>query len=64
MISICMLKICGESILKSTELISKSCTETEKFIIEWKKANIVPVHKKRQKAKGKLSSDFVAAYLL
>ena len=34
------------------------------YIIEWKKANIVPVHKKRQKAKGKLSSDFVAAYLL
>ena len=32
MISTCMLKICGESILKSTELISKSCNETEKFI--------------------------------
>ena len=46
MISICMLKICGESILKPLELIFKSCIESGKFPIKWKKANVVPVHKK------------------
>ena len=46
MISIRMLKICGDSILKPLELIFKSCIESGKFPIEWKKANVVPVHKK------------------
>ena len=46
MVSICMLKICGDSILKPLQLIFKSCLENEKFPIEWKKANVVPVHKK------------------
>ena len=46
MISIRMLKACGESILKPLELIFKSCIESGKFPIEWKKANVVPVHKK------------------
>ena len=46
MISIRMIKICGESILKPLELIFKSCLENGKFPIEWKKANVVPVHKK------------------
>ena len=46
MFSIRMFKICGDSILKSLELIVKSCTESGKFTIEWKKANVVPVHKK------------------
>ena len=46
MISIRMLKICGDSILKLLELIFLSCIESGKFPIEWKKANVVPVHKK------------------
>ena len=46
MISIRMLKIWGDSILKPLELIFKSCLENGKFPIEWKKANVVPVHKK------------------
>ena len=46
MISIRTLKICGDSILKPLELIFKSCIESGKFPIEWKKANVVPVHKK------------------
>ena len=46
MISICMLKICGDSILKPLELIFKSCIESGKFPIEWKKGNAVTVHKK------------------
>ena len=49
MISICMIKICGESILKPLELIFKSCLENGKFPIEWKKANVVPVHKRNNK---------------
>ena len=46
MISIRLLKICADSILKHLELIFKSCIESEKFPMEWKKANVVPVHKK------------------
>ena len=46
MISLGMLKICTASILKPLELILKSCNESGKFPIEWKKSNILPVHKK------------------
>ena len=46
MISIHMLKTCGESILKLLELIFESCIESGKFSIEWKKTNVVPVHEK------------------
>ena len=46
MISIPMLNICGDSILKPLELIFKSCIESEKFPTEWKKASAVPVNKK------------------
>ena len=46
MIRIRMLKICGDSILKPLELIFKSCIDSWKIPIEWKKANAVPVHKK------------------
>ena len=44
-----MLKICSDSILKPLELIFKSCVESGKFPIEWKKANVVPVHIKNNK---------------
>ena len=47
-ISIRMLKICGPSIYKPLEVIFKQCTETGFFPSEWKKANIVPIHKKRR----------------
>ena len=49
MISICMLKVCRESICKPLHLIFRSCTENGKFPSEWKKANVVPVHKKGNK---------------
>ena len=48
-ISIRMLKICGSSIYKPLEMILKQCIETGFFPSEWKKANIVPIHKKRDK---------------
>ena len=38
MISVRILKTCCESILKPFELILKSCIESGKFPIEWKKA--------------------------
>ena len=44
-----MLKLCGESIYKPLNLISKSCLKTGQFPSEWKKANVVPVFKKGDK---------------
>ena len=49
MISIRMLKICGNSIYKPLQLIFRSCIENGKFPSEWKKANVAPVHKKGNK---------------
>ena len=44
-----MIKICDSYICKPLKLIFQSCLESEKFPIEWKKVNVVPVHKKRDK---------------
>ena len=49
MISIRMLKLCGKSICKPLDLIFQSCIKQGKFPTEWKKANVVPVHKKGDK---------------
>ena len=49
MISIRMLKICGNSIYKPLQLIFRSCIENGKFTSKWKKANVVPVYKKGNK---------------
>ena len=46
MISIRMLKICGDSICKPLELIFKTCLGNGRFSKEWEKANVVPIHKK------------------
>ena len=48
-ISIRMLKICGDTISKPFGLIFKQCLETGRFLSEWKKGNIVPIHKKGDK---------------
>ena len=48
-ISIRMLKICGSSILKPLAMIFKQCIETGVVPSEWKKANIIPIHKKGTK---------------
>ena len=48
-ISIRVLKICGSSICKTLEMIFKQCIETGVFPSEWKKGNIVPIHKKGDK---------------
>ena len=44
-ISIRMLKICGSSVCRPLQIIYKSCLDRGKFPQEWKKANVVPVHK-------------------
>ena len=49
MISICILKLCGKYICEPLDLIFQSCIKQEKFPTEWKKANVVPVHKKGDK---------------
>ena len=45
-ISIRIIKICGKSLCKPLEMIFKSCIIKGEFPSEWKKANVVPVHKK------------------
>ena len=49
MISIWMIKIGDASIFKPLELISRSCLKNGKLSTEWKKANLVPAHKKGDK---------------
>ena len=49
MISIRMLTIYGNSIYKPLQLTFRSCIENGEFPSEWKKADVVPVHKKGNK---------------
>ena len=48
-ISICMIKICGKSLCKPLEINFQSCIINGEYPSAWKKANIVPVHKKSDK---------------
>ena len=45
-ISIRMIKLCATSISKPLSILFGNCFENQCFPNEWKKANIVPVHKK------------------
>ena len=45
-ISIRIIKLCASSISKPLHLIFRNCLEIEPFPKEWKKANIIPTHKK------------------
>ena len=42
-VSICMTKICDQSIVKSLSIIYQNCLNTGTFSDIWKKSNIVPV---------------------
>ena len=44
-----MLKLCGDSICKPLVLIFKTCLRNGRFPLEWKKVNVVPIHKKGDK---------------
>ena len=48
-ISICMIKICGKLICKLLNFIFNQSFDTGSFPLEWKNANIVPIHKKGEK---------------
>ena len=48
-ISIRMLKLSQKSILKPLKLIFENCLRTTLFRDQWKKANVVPIHKKGYK---------------
>ena len=41
MISIRMVKVCDSSLCKPLESMFKSCLQSGKFPLEWKKANVV-----------------------
>ena len=45
-ISIRMIKICSTSICKPLRLIFNHCIDSGIYPCEWKKANVVPIHKK------------------
>ena len=49
MLSIRMIKLCGNSIFKPLSIIVNDCLNKGKFPHEWKKTNVVPVHKKGNK---------------
>ena len=49
MLSIQIIKLCGNSICKHLSIIIKDCLSEAKFPHEWKKDNVVPVHKKGTK---------------
>ena len=44
-----MLKICGDSLCRPLELIFNNCLANGICLFDWKKGNIVPVHKKSDK---------------
>ena len=48
-ISIRMIKLCGKSNCKPLQLIFIHSLRTGPFPIEWKKSNLVPLHKQGQK---------------
>ena len=48
-ISIRMLKLSQKSILKPLKLFFENCLRTTLFPDQWKKANVVPIHKKGDK---------------
>ena len=52
-ISIRMLKLSDKAICKPLYAIFTSCLETAVFPIHWKKANVVPIHKKESKQRVK-----------
>ena len=49
MFSIRMINLCGSSICKPLSIIFNDCIKEVKFPSDWKKAHVVPVHKKRDK---------------
>ena len=51
-----MLKICGNTICKTSESTFKQGLATNVFLPEWKKGNIVPCYKKGNKKNVKITA--------
>ena len=49
MVSIRMIKLCGNSLCKPLAIIFNDCLKEGKFPSNWKKAHVVPVHKNGDK---------------
>ena len=60
-ISIRMIKICDEALVKPLSLIYKNCIDTGVFPDIWKKSNIVPVYKRGDK---QIIDNYIPIYLL
>ena len=58
-----MVKICGKSIIKPLLIIYKKYLEKGCFPTEWKKAIVVPVHKKMARVTKKVSTNISIADL-
>ena len=48
-ISVRMIKMCDTSIVKPLMIIYKNCLRNGYFPLVWKKANVIPIHKKDSK---------------
>ena len=46
---ICLLKLCCEAICRPPKIVFKTCLNTGTFPSEWKKRNVVPIHKENGK---------------
>ena len=58
-VSMRVLKLCDKIIIKPLSIIFKNCKLKKTFPNLWKKANVVPIHKKRKKRYlKKLSSSY------
>jgi len=44
-----IIKICGDSIADPLSIIFKKCLSEGCFPLKWKKANVIPIHKKNEK---------------
>ena len=48
-LSVRITRLCHDSIFKPLELVFRDCLKEDRFPSWWKKANIVPIHKKNKK---------------
>ena len=56
-----MLKICGSSLCKPSEIIFKSCLAKGIFTLEWEKAHLFRFIEKRQTIRSKLLIDLTSS---
>ena len=62
--SVSMVKICDSSIVRPLCLIYETCLHTSVFSDNWKKANVLPIHKKESgQLKKKLPTDITITCL-